>query len=303
VDDVLLYAENHGAAQRIIRALEEELTKVGLRAAPGKSHFMATRPWTDLVIGGYAVQQEPELTILGSTVQAANSWQADVAAATQKARKALYGRKAVLCSRLLDEATRVRYFTAVVTSAALSNAAWWRLTVAERQKLDYAQERLLATACRFRRRSIEDWAAFRSRREAWVEAVLAKHRCPRWSRQAALRSHAWAGHCARSAFPSIAAVWKWRSSAELDILRRRRTLKVGSRQTGRPKRFQDTWAKALGNDWEQLATDRRQWSTLGDRVADSLEGIWQGADAGKRKAELSADAAEAKRRRGERTRY
>jgi hypothetical protein len=246
-DDLALLSEIMEHLQIKTTRLEEFAKMVGLRINVGKTKTMHL-PDTDSIIRieDNPVDKVVDFTYLGSTISTVDGTNKDVQNRLGKARTAFSMLKPIWKSSQLSRKTKMKIYKSNVLSVLLYGAECWRMTQADKDKLEVFQNKCLRQIHRiFWPRTITNQNLHQISNVTTIDQILEKRRLK-------LLGHVFRMNSDR--IPNKSIEWQPRN---------------GRRNRGRPKM---TWRSTIRKDLEKrnltwnrardLAQDRQGWRTL-----------------------------------------
>ena len=249
-DDIVLLGNNVATVQQMLRELEKEGKKVGLKINRSKTKFMtsAALPRARITLGGEALEEVESYVYLGQEVNMRN----DIAKEISRRRQAgwlKFNQEREVLKSDLDQKRKAEIFNSTVIPAMIYGSETWATTAAEERKLEVtvrAMERsVLGISLRQRVPNEE------IRRQSGFRDIVDEIRKSKLS---------WAGHVSRmrdDRWTSKVLHWYPRGV---------------KRPLGRPpKRWEDFIKESCGKTWRRLAESREEWNNFmktGRRAAE-----------------------------------
>ena len=249
-DDIVLLGNNVATVQQMLRELEKEGKKVGLKINRSKTKFMtsAALPRARITLGGEALEEVESYVYLGQEVNMRNDLAKEISRRRQAGWLKFNQEREVLKSDL-DQKRKAEIFNSTVIPAMIYGSETWATTAAEERKLEVtvrAMERsVLGISLRQRVPNEE------IRRQSGFRDIVDEIRKSKLS---------WAGHVSRmrnDRWTSKVLYWYPRGV---------------KRPLGRPpKRWEDFIKESCGKTWRRLAESREEWNNFmktGRRAAE-----------------------------------
>lgn len=245
-DDVVLIASNVKKLQKMLRELDDESKKIGLKLNRSKTKYMRSRDLkkVKVLINGEEIEEVDKYVYLGQEVNMRNDLEGEVSRRKRAGWSSFMSIKDIL-QRSIPKKVRANLFTSTVMPAMLYGSETWSLTKAEENSLSVTQR---AMERRMLGISIRDRVPNEVLRERSGLCDIAEE-----SRR---RKMQWAGHVARmhdGRWTEVISEWYPR---EL------------KRPIGRPPiRWEDFVSKQAGRTWRRRARQRELWTACCDRHA------------------------------------
>ena len=240
-DDVVLLGESIDGPRQMLRELEKEGAKVGLKINHSKTKFMRspTLPRARIKVGGEEIEEVDKYVYLGQEVNIENDLKGEVSRRRKAGWMKFVQEKEVLKSKL-DSEVRANIFNSTILPAMLYGSETWSLTKEEELKLEVterAMERIMLGI------SLKDHITNEEiRRRSKVQDVVELSRINKLN---------WAGHVSRMKDGRwTQKVMNWYPR---DV----------KRPAGRPpRRWEDFVKAAAGKYWRRAAQERKDWEKI-----------------------------------------
>ena len=245
-DDVVLIANNTRKLQKMLRELDAESRKVGLKLNRSKTKYMRSRDLKKekITINGEEIEEVNKYVYLGQEVNMRNDLDGEISRRKKAGWCSFMSAKDILQGSISMK-VRANLFSSMVMPAMLYGSETWSLTKAEENSLSVTQR---AMERRMLGISIRDRIPNEVLRErSGLHDIVVESR---------RRKMQWAGHVARmhdGRWTEVVSEWYPR---EL------------KRPLGRPPiRWEDFVSKRAGRNWRRTARERELWTACCDRHA------------------------------------
>jgi endonuclease/exonuclease/phosphatase family metal-dependent hydrolase len=241
-DDIILFATNKRQLQKMLTQLNEKSQKIGLKMNLSKTKIMTNiEDDTIIKIGNEVIEVVENYKYLGHNLKLGLANQTAEVTRRIGLGWAAFGKLNYIFKSKMNNSLKRKVFDSCVLPVLTYGAETLTLTRASSNKLRVAQRAMerCMLGITLRDKKSNEWI----RQQTKVVDVMQRIASLKWN---------WAGHIARTTDD------RWTKQ----IIQWRPPIK---RPTGRPpQRWTDDIKRTAGTKWQQMATDREEWKTLGE---------------------------------------
>ena len=241
-DDIVLVAADQAQAQNMIRQLNEESVKVGLKMNLTKTKFMTNiTDDREITIGDTVIERVDSYVYLGHKLKLGIDNQTTEIKRRIGLGWAAFGKLRLIFKSKMNNSLKRKVFDSCVLPVLTYGAETLTLTKASENKLRVAQRAMERSmiGITLRDRQTNQWI----RQQTRVVDVMERIASLKWN---------WAGHIARMTDERwTKIIMNWRPPT--------------TRPMGRPpERWTNNIKRAAGTNWQQVAMDRLKWREIGE---------------------------------------
>jgi hypothetical protein len=271
-DDVTLVSRSWLSMKRMLISLRAAMASRGLSLHPSKCKAQTNdsdwqRRGKISLADGFSInilEAGESLELLGTMLNLEESTGYEITHRIASAWRVFWRLKSLLLNRRASLRRRLRLFDATVGGSVCWCCESWAPKCAELRQVEVVQRSMLRKIVGMRRDTEETWVDWICRTTRKTLAIAVNFGVRNWKNNHLRSKWLWAGHVARSdprGWLHLASFWRGRSWQIINY-------DMGSYRLLRPSNSRRVrWEDPIfqyRKDWEALAPDRLEWSTMVD---------------------------------------
>lgn len=245
-DDLVLLEESPKKLQEMIRTLNTESAKVGLKMNITKTKLMTNSKMEPIDVEEQQLEYVDEYCYLGQIISPINQTTKEINKRIASGWRRYWSLKEIVKSKVHNMSTKRKVFNTCILPCISYGCETWSLTKHHRDKLEKCQRAMERSMTGVRRQDRISNVDLRTKTK--LTDILERIDLQKWR---------WTGHMLRSRqekWSQIITQWYPRD---------------GKRRRGRQQmRWEDELKLTAGSKWRRVAQDRKQWKLLEEAFAN-----------------------------------